>query len=67
MMLTSGNRGLPGDEGLPGFPGLKGEQGPPGIGLPGPTGPKGDLHTTHSSIYFVHTYPTKIKKYSVGR
>lgn len=43
LLLAAGDKGLPGDEGLPGFPGEKGEQGPPGIGFPGPTGPKGEL------------------------
>lgn len=41
MFLTIGDRGLQGDPGVPGFPGEKGEHGPPGIALPGPTGPKG--------------------------
>lgn len=41
--IAPGERGLPGDEGVPGFPGQKGEFGPPGIGLPGPTGAKGKL------------------------
>lgn len=42
MLLAAGDRGLPGDPGLPGFPGQKGEHGPPGIGFPGPNGPKGN-------------------------
>lgn len=41
IAIFTGERGLPGDEGIPGFPGQKGEIGPPGIGLPGPTGAKG--------------------------
>lgn len=59
MLMTAGNRGLPGNEGLPGFPGQKGEQGPAGIGFPGPTGPKGELLYVDSDTPY-HTRITDI-------
>lgn len=60
MLLATGDRGLQGDPGLPGFPGNKGETGPPGIGFPGPTGPKGKLFHVDPSPS-VHRYITGIQ------
>lgn len=53
LVLAAGDRGLQGDRGLPGFPGQKGEYGPQGIGLPGPTGPKGMLlHVSRFKVLY---------------
>lgn len=52
--IAAGETGLPGDAGIPGFPGQKGEFGPPGIGLPGPTGAKGKLlHFDLIKYYYI--------------